>query len=151
MKLRKFVAWMGIGALFLILFKTISQSEKKTTLADFVELDANIPINLSSENLLEPLAKSILDITSDSLSDKAPIVGIAIDKIESDLKSRDAIQRLNADTVEPKERNQLGNQFLSLTRLRAQELEQQLQEIERTVANLSANHLPRLKAFGAVP
>lgn len=76
---------------------------------------------------------------------------IAIANVEADLDSRGAINRLNADSVDPNERAQLIQQLQSLTRLRTQDLEQDLVEVQKMVGELARIHSSRLRSYGIVP
>lgn len=73
-----------------------------------------------------------------------------IEKIETDLKDSDVLERLNNGRVGNEERNKIGDRLKVLDRLREQELAQHIFAIEQEVAALELNHGKRLRDYGVV-
>ncbi len=68
--------------------------------------------------------------------------------IEKAIEDSDAIERLNAGVVDSRERVQLETQFEHLKKLRTEELEKLLVDIEKEVQNLEKDHSDRLRVYG---
>lgn len=74
----------------------------------------------------------------------------SIEKIETELKDTDAIQRLNDNVVGGEERHAIARTFEDLNHLREQEILKQRDDIEREIAALELNHEKRLRDYGVV-
>lgn len=140
-----------MGTLSFTFFIKIAINKKKAPTSAFTGLNEVSLAQSIPENHLKPSTKITSNTNSENSSIESKKIGATIKRIESELKDRDVVQRLNADQVGPQERAQLSDQLQQLTHLRAQGIEQQLEEMTRTVANLTANHSRRLQAFGVTP
>ena len=74
-----------------------------------------------------------------------------IAKLEASLEESRGIERLNADTVLPEERTQLGEKLRNLDQLRIRELNFDLAAIEQQVALLEQEQPSRLQTYGVLP
>lgn len=75
-------------------------------------------------------------------------VQMEIAEIETDLTTNNTIERLNEGIVDDHEREVIGRKLEHLNRLRIQDLEQEIQEIQKNLGELESRHLSRLRAFG---
>lgn len=155
MNVRLLVAILAVVGLVFTLFKTNFSAKTGTFISE-----QSIPILFGAleksdrpkaKNNSQDLMKSPEETQDDIQNVENKNISVAIANIETDLKNRNAIQRLNTDNLASQERVQIGQDLQYLARLRAQDLEQQLKDIENLMAELSAIHSSRLQAFGVAP
>src|SRR4026208_2529899 len=118
MKMRFLLTFVVVGALCLFIFKKILVEQQTTALSEsptrsMVKI-LKQPSSLKSQNTFQALVKSPEEIPAEDQYVNPENIRGAIAKIEEDLENRRAIQRLNDDTVEPKERALLGEQLKNL-------------------------------------
>ena len=144
---------MAVGIISLPFFKALFSSQldkagSETVQARLVEIPT-IPPEPKAGNQLHAFAPINKAIPSNSpQEEKREDIKNDIAQIEAAINETNAIERLNANTVEPKERAMLGEQLQHLDRLRAQELDRQLLDLEKEVALLEAALPARLQAYG---
>lgn len=78
-------------------------------------------------------------------------IRLAISEIETEFLVNDSLARLNAEAVDPFEREELGEKLRKLDSLRVQELELELQTLQQDLKKIEENHASRLETYIVEP
>lgn len=145
--MKKWLMILGMGLLCLSLFK----KQPSLVRAQMNSLTRAQSLPISSRGGLEETPQQAINNNSAKIEieDVPPQEAhMEIAEIETDLATNNTIERLNEGIVDKYEREMIGKKLQRLDTLRIQDLEREIEEIQKNLSELEARHSARLRAFG---